>query len=75
MGNRHVAPDGDGWRVVAPGAQRASARTDTQSEAIDRAREIIRNSGGGELIVQGENGRIRQKDTIAPAKDEYPPRG
>jgi hypothetical protein len=75
MGNRHVVPDGDKWRVVAPGAQRASARTDTQAQAIDRARDIIRNSGGGELVVQGENGRIRQKDTIPPAKDKFPPRG
>jgi hypothetical protein len=27
------------------------------------------------LIVKGEDGRIRQKDTIAPAKDPYPPPG
>ena len=75
MGNRHVVPDGDDWKVVAPGAKRASVRADTQAEAIDRAREIIRKDGGGELIVQGENGRIRQKDTISPAKDKFPPRG
>lgn len=67
-------PDG-GWDVKGPNADRASSHHSTQADAIDRAREIIHNAGGGELVVQGRDGEIRAKDTIAPAKDPYPPRG
>jgi Uncharacterized protein conserved in bacteria (DUF2188) len=47
----------------------------TQAEAINSARTIIGNDGGGELIVQSEQHLIRQKDTIAPGKDPFPPKG
>jgi hypothetical protein len=39
-----------GWDVVAPGAERASSHQVTQQAAVDRAREIVRNEGGGELV-------------------------
>jgi len=72
---RHVVPDPDGgWEVVAPGSSQASARYDRQREAIDRAREILRGSGGGELVVHDREGRIREKDTVPPARDPHPPR-
>lgn len=71
---RLVVKDGDGWVVRKPGAQRASARLDTQREAHRRAAEILRNAGGGERITHGVDGRIRSKDTIAPGNDPYPPR-
>jgi hypothetical protein len=32
---------------------------------MTRAREIIGNLGGGELIVKGRDGQIRLKDTVA----------
>ena len=35
------------------------------AEAMTRAREILRNLGGGELIVKGRDGQIRLKDTVA----------
>lgn len=74
--DRHVVPDPNGgWDVKAPGAARASAHTNTQAEAIARAREIIHNAGGGELLTHGEDGRIRSKDTISPGNDPYPPKG
>lgn len=72
---RHVVPDGDQWKVVAPHAQRASAILATQDQAVDRAREILRGDGGGELIVHGRGGEIRKRDTVPPAKDPFPPRG
>jgi hypothetical protein len=74
--DRHVVPAKDGgWDVKAPGADRASGHFDTQKDAIDRAREIIHNAGGGELITHGTDGKIRDKDTVAPGNDPYPPRG
>ena len=50
------------------------AREERLASEQQAARELIRNSGGGELVVQGRDGRIRQKDTIGK-DDPYPPRG
>jgi Uncharacterized protein conserved in bacteria (DUF2188) len=71
---RHVVKDGDDWVVRKPGAERASARLDTQREADQRAAEILRNAGGGERITHGVDGKIRSKDTIAPGNDPNPPK-
>jgi hypothetical protein len=57
------------YEVVKPGAARASAVTGTQSEGIDRAREILANDGGGELAVRGNDGQIRKQDTVRPGND------
>ena len=72
---RHVVPRGDGWAVVKPGSDRASALTNTQAAAIDRAREIPRNDGGGELVVHRPDTTIRDSDTVPPGNDPYPPPG
>jgi hypothetical protein len=73
--DRHVVPDDDGgWNVQKPGASRASTHHDTQSEAINRAREIVRNAGGGEVVIHGRDRKIRDSDTIAPGNDPNPPR-
>jgi len=73
--DRHVVPNPQGgWDVVAPQADRASAHRDTQAEAIDRAREIVHNAGGGEVVIHGRGGQIRDKDTVAPGHDPNPPR-
>lgn len=73
--NRHVVanPKG-GWDVKKPGSNRAGAHTDTQDAAVDRARAIVRNNGGGEVRVHGLDGRIRKSDTIAPGNDPMPAR-
>ena len=73
---RHVVPNSTGgWDVVKPDSTRASAHFGTQKEAIDRAREILTNDGGGELRIHGENGQIRQSDTVGNGNDPYPPKG
>lgn len=75
MGNRrHVVPHRGGWAVRKPGAGRASAVTDTQAEAIDRARQILDNTGGGELTIHRPDGRIRDSDTVPPGPDPNPPK-
>jgi len=72
---RHVTPNPEGgWDVVAPNADRASAHRDTQADAIDRAREIVHNAGGGEVVIHGRDGAIRDSDTVAPGNDPNPPR-
>lgn len=67
-------PDGQ-YEVVKPGAARPSAVTRTQAEGIDRAREILRNDGGGELAVRGGDGTIRRQDTIDPGNDPRSSKG
>jgi len=72
---RIVQQRADGqWEVKKPRADRASAITDTQSAAIDRARGILSNDGGGELTIKGTDGRIRDSDTVPPGNDPNPPR-
>jgi hypothetical protein len=72
---RHVVPSkGGGWDVKAPGGTRSSAHVDTQAEAIDRAREIVHKSGGGEIVIHRLTGQIRGSDTVHPGHDPDPPR-
>lgn len=72
--DRHVVPNPEGgWDVKAPGADRASVHCDTQKEAEDRAREIVRNLGGGEVRTHGRDGRVRDSDTVPHGNDPHPP--
>lgn len=73
---RHVVPNPNGgWDVRKPGSSRSSGHSDTQADAINRARGIVRNVGGGEVVIHRPNGRIRDSDTIAPGNDPFPPKG
>jgi hypothetical protein len=72
--NRHVVPNsGGGWHVRAPGASRASSHTDTQAQAIDRARAIVHNAGGGEVVIHGRDDQIRNSNKVALGNDPNPP--
>lgn len=72
---RHVVPNSDGgWDVTKPRAERASAHTNTKAEAEARAKEIVRNAGGGEVVIHGRDGRIQDSDTIPRGNDPFPPR-
>ena len=78
MGNkndRSVFRRADGkWVNKRNDTDRASGLHDTQRDAEAEAREMLRNSGGGELTTMGRDGKIRSKDTIAPGNDPYPPK-
>jgi hypothetical protein len=67
-------PDGT-WANKRDGAERASSLHNTQRDAANSARQQLKTSGGGELKVKGEDGKIRSKDTIPPARDPFPPKG
>ena len=74
--NRHVTPNPDGgWDVTKPGGARESSHHDTQAGAIGRARDIVHNTGGGEVVIHGRNGRIRDSDTVSPGNHPDPPKG
>lgn len=63
--DRYVVKHDDGWAVKKENAQRASAVFRTQKEAINRAREIVENTGGGrgDIRIQGADGRFRDSDS------------
>jgi hypothetical protein len=67
--DRYVQPNKErgGWDVVKEGHKQASAHAETKAEAIDRAREIVANQGGGELRIKNERGQLIDSDTIKPA--------
>lgn len=54
---------GGGWMIKAS-RNGGGHRYDTQRDAVVAARETLRNKGGGELIVHGRDGRIRDRDTV-----------
>ena len=69
--NQWVSPQGEKWIVHAEGNTNHTERFDTQREAIDRARDIAKKLGS-EVIVQGQDGEIRSRDSHG--NDPYPPR-
>ena len=72
---RTVSQRDDGrWANKRDGAERAASLHRTQAQAEAEAKRMLREDGGGELKVKGEDGRIRSKDTIAPGNDPNPPR-
>ena len=66
--------DDGSWANKRNDAEKPASVPDTQKEAIDAARAMLKNQGGGELSVMGRDGKIRSKDTIPPGNDPYPPK-
>jgi len=67
--NQHVVPHQSGWAVKGAGNSRASSVHGTQREAIAAARESAMRQGS-EMLIHGENGRIRH----APGQRDADPR-
>ena len=72
--DRYVVHHDKKWAVVGPDAKRASSIHETQREAETRAKEIVSNRGGGEVRIQGRDGRFRDSDTVPPGNDPNPPK-
>jgi hypothetical protein len=53
-----------GWDVRRDTAKRASSNHRTQSEAAKAARGYLQKAGGGELIIHGADGRIRERNSF-----------
>ena len=72
---RHITPRSDGrWQEKPEGASRAGSVHDTQAAAEAAAKAKLRNTpGGGEAVIHGRDGRIRDSDTIN-RRDPNPPR-
>ena len=64
----HIVPARDGgWEVVVPGDDRAASRHSSQREAAKWARSFLRRSGGGEAVIHGTDGTIRDSDRVESA--------
>lgn len=62
------------WVNKRNDAGKATSVHSTQKDAVDHARQNLKNQGGGELIIKGRDGKIRSKDTILPGNDPNPPK-
>lgn len=75
MNQRIVSPiRKGGYRVDAPKAKRASAIEPTKKAAGQRAMEIVKKSGGGQVRYGDSKGRIVDSDTVKPGNDPNPPK-
>jgi hypothetical protein len=75
--NVHVTPRDHGrggWAVKTGGAERAEGIYPTQERAEQRARELLDNVGGGELVTHDRSGQIRSKDSVGGGHDPNPPK-
>lgn len=71
--NQHVTPHPNGgWQVKGAGNQRATAKTNTQANAISIARGIAINQQS-EVVIHRPNGQIRDKNSYG--NDPFPPKG
>ena len=71
MANQHVVRRESGWAVKGEGNKRDTSHHDKQTDAIDAARAIAK-SQGGEVVIHGRDGKIRDKDSYG--NDPFPPR-
>lgn len=74
MANYYVTKSDDGWAAKKEHAQRASNVFKTQADAIKNAKQLSKNSGGGEVRIQGNNYKFIDSDTVFSGKDPFPPR-
>lgn len=67
--DRYVVKSGDEWAVKKAHAERASSTHKTQKAAEQAAKQTVSNLGGGEVRIQGKDGKWRDSDTVAPGND------
>ncbi len=68
--DRIISENSDGmWENKRLDGEQASTLHETQDGAYTEARNMLQNQGGGEIIIKGKDGEIREKNTIAPGND------
>ena len=70
-----ISKTANGWKSTISGNERASFTDKTQQGVYQKQRDSFRDGTGGEISIQGLNGKIREKNTISPMKDYNPPKG
>jgi uncharacterized protein DUF2188 len=66
MGSTRYVEKGDdgGWDVVKEGHRRATAHSATKKGAVEAARELVRNDGGGEVRIMNRTGKVVEAATV-----------
>jgi Uncharacterized protein conserved in bacteria (DUF2188) len=71
MGNtRYVKKaSGKGWDVVKEGHRRATAHGATKADAVETARELIREEGGGgEIRILNRTGKVVDASKVSRSR-------
>jgi len=69
--NVHIVQRDNGWGTLREGGQRATEVFETQAQAIQAGRQMARESQG-EVLIHGQDGRIRGRDSYG--NDPCPPK-
>lgn len=72
--DRYVVKHGSDWAVKKAGVETPESVHRKQSNAEQQAKVTVRSIGGGEVRIQGRDGRWRDSNTVAPGNDPFPPR-
>lgn len=76
-GHGHVGRQGQDHHVLVghgpAGHLKGGDHAADGAEAINRAREIVTNLGGGEVVIHRPDGTIRDSDTVGGGNDPNPP--
>ena len=57
------------WAVKSDARQVVTAY-DTQEDAMDAARALLRSTGGGELVVKGADGQVVHREPVPTPTQE-----
>jgi Uncharacterized protein conserved in bacteria (DUF2188) len=68
----HIYSSDGGWVVQREG--KAAETFSTQREAIQAARQIVRDKNFGQLVIHGRDGRIRDHETYGMTRVQDPPK-
>ncbi len=70
MGERHVVRDRTtgGWKIVGAHTGATEQHTDNQEDAIQAACDQLERADGGEVLIHGLDGTVRNRRTIIPAQ-------
>lgn len=62
---RYVREGGDGgWDVLKQGNRRATAQSSTRRGAVNAARKLVRQEGGGEVRILNRTGKVVKADPV-----------
>lgn len=72
--DRFVVRKGDNWAVKKAGVAKPESVHHKQGRAEQKAKSTVHDLGGGEVRIQGRDGKWRDSDTVSPGRDPFPPR-
>lgn len=69
-GTLHITPEGEAWAVKLDEAAAPSSVHPTRGLAVASAFEMLQGRDGAEVLVHGEDGRVRSSLTIRRVEDD-----